>query len=445
MRSVVYKCVVILAMACSAFGWSNAASAQSLNGRKESGIDGTGLTCAWPFPVNADTLARNRALNIHNPDTDADYWVMAFTVKQDLQITLNGHFPKARYMSIEVYSSEGTAFEDDNVSSSLTDFEISANKGSINPWQRRGTGNGTFTVSLRTPVTSGASNVLPLAPAGTPDGDVGLLFFRVYGPNGSPADVALPGVTVTDAGSTRHLSACHSETSTSSSAAHVLEALGLGSGSGIASNPASKLTLDPGQLIPFALGSAVLGSTPNTDTRYLSAYYFPPKKGDVLVIQGKAPITPGGSSPAPWPAQGTAMRYWSICNDLLAAPQPVVVNHLSGGQVDYGCRDDSQVVLDRQGYYTMILGTESERAAIDRIPGATFLPFNQADPEQAYKINLRNMLPNPSFTKAVQRVPPNDSPASAAAVMGPYYPRTALCSLQALRTAGVAKCLATAG
>jgi hypothetical protein len=225
----------------------------------------------------------------------------------------------------------------------------------------------------------------------------------------------------------------------------VLKSLGLGSDSGISSNPLSKLTLDSGQLIPFSLGSAALGSTPNTDTRYLSAYYYPTNSSDVLVIRGKAPTTSRGTSPAPWPVRDVALRYWSFCNDLLAAPQPVVANHLSGRRVDYGCRDDSEVELDRHGYYTVIVGTESQRAAIDRIPGATFLPLDQSDPSQAYKINLRNMLPNQGFAEAVQHVPADNSPASAAAVMGLYYPETALCSIRIIQTGGVAKCLSTAG
>ncbi len=88
------------------------------------------------------------------------------------------------------------------------------------------------------------------------------------------------------------------------------------------------------------------------------------------------------------------------------------------------------------------MGTEAQRAAIEPIPGATFLPFSAAAPTATYKLNLRNMLPSPAFSHAIQDVPADGNPASAEAAMGPYYPRTGFCSLSTLATSGPDACLA---
>ncbi len=162
--------------------------------------------------------------------------------------------------------------------------------------------------------------------------------------------------------------------------------------------------------------------------------------GEVLVVRAKAPTTPTGPGPHPWPGTGTDLRYWSLCIDLYPQPKPVVVNHLAGEKVDFGCRYDSEVALDRTGYYTFVVGTEAERPTIDHVPGATFLPFSLAYPGQSYMLNLRNMLPAPGFNEAVQDVPEDANPSSAARVMGPYYPREAFCPLAVLVKSGPGAC-----
>ena len=197
-----------------------------------------------------------------------------------------------------------------------------------------------------------------------------------------------------------------------------------------------------GAIVPFAAYPVGAGGTVDPDIAYLSARVVPPQNGDVLVIRAKAPTTPSGNKPAPWPAPGDDLRYWSICDDLKQSPIPVVVNRLPDGKVDEGCRYDSQVKLDQNGYYTIVVGTETQSAAIERIPGTTFLPFSAAEPTQLHKLNMRNMLPSPDFHNAIQNVPANGNPSSAAAAMGPYYPRAAFCSLATLANSGPNACLA---
>jgi hypothetical protein len=294
-------------------------------------------------------------------------------------------------------------------------------------------------------VAAGQVNELPLAPTGTAPGSVGLIFYRVYAAQGNPKTVPLPAITFTTNGVTQHVRACAVTNIPDTNAmAQVLNVLGLettSSGTTTTTTSPPAVPGTPGKLAPFARYPTGTGGTVDTDTAYLAATVVPPQNGDVLVIYAKAPTTPKGSDPSPWPRQGEDLRYWSFCSDLLPPPTPVVVNHLSDGNVDEGCRDDSQMRVDSQGYYTIAVGTESQRAGIERIRGVTFLPFSNAEPTQAHKLNMRNMVANPAFGEAIQDVPANASAASAAAAMGSYYPQAAFCSLATLATGGAKACL----
>jgi hypothetical protein len=404
--------------------------------------------CAWPIATNAQTISENPLLNISNPDTASDYWLLAFSVQDDLRITLSGHYPASRYMSFTVYGSKGTPFTTNGVESILTDYRIAPDPGSVNPWQHPAPPGGEFTVTLRADVTPGELNTLPLAPTGAPVGSAGLLFLRVYASAQTNADrISLPTVTVTFKGVSKPLLACPATaTPTGPAVQEVLHVLGLPasylrSGLPMTAAPRAKPGA-AGTIVPFAVEPVGTGGTVDPDIAYLTASVVAPQNGDVLVIRAKAPTTPNGSSPAPWPAPGADVRYWSICDDLQPPPTPVVVNRLPDGKVDEACRYDSQVTLDQDGYYTIVVGTEAQSASIEGIPGATFLPFSTAEPTQLYKLNMRNMLPSPDFHNAIQNVPANGNPSSAAAAMGPYYPRAAFCSLATLASGGANACLA---
>jgi hypothetical protein len=205
--------------------------------------------------------------------------------------------------------------------------------------------------------------------------------------------------------------------------------------------PANAAPASPAPGVQF-VRNVPRGFLTNADSGYLNAKITPPSNGDVLVIQGKAPTAARGNHPSPWPARGIDVQFWSMCNYLVTPQAPLVINQLPGGGVDYGCRHDHQVRLDRRGDYTFVVGTEAQRAAIDRIPGATFLPFSTAQPTTTEALLLRDMVANPDFAEAIQNVPEDQSAASAAAVMGPYYPRTAICPLTTLTTGGPDACLA---
>lgn len=428
---------------------AGAAVASQLRTARGTHVQPVASACAWPVAVNAVTLSENPQLNVSNPDAATAYWLMPIPVQDGLSVTLSGAYPDSRYMSFAIYDADGAPFTTNGVSSTLTDDRIAPDPGSINPWQQQAPPGGRFTVTLRSDAAPSQVNTLPLAPARTAVGTTDVLFFRVYvPPHGDPGQIPLPAITSTLNGVARQLPACPAESQDQIPASYCAipwvakgsPACRAGSSSPSATGGLSATSSAPAKIVPFAKQPTGVGGTPDTDIAYLSATVVPPQSGDVLVIRAKAPTTPTSADPAPWPAPGTDMRYWSLCIDLARPPTPVVANRLPGGTVDYGCRYDSQVTLDQDGSYTFVIGAEAQRAAIERIPGATFLPFAAADPPQAYKLNLRNMLAAPAFAAAIQDVPADGRSASAAAVMRSYYPRAAFCSLATLASSGPTAC-----
>jgi hypothetical protein len=400
--------------------------------------------CSWRGPISVASTNENLL------DSAATYWLLSFTVQDGLQIRLDGRYPDSRYASLQAYTSAGALFTVNGVTSALTDYQIQPDPGSVNPWQRSAgyhwPGRNAFTVTLQSDVVPGQANTLPLAPAGTTSGTPGYLEYRVYLPAGGGfSRIAPPVVTFTLDGVSQRVPPCPPGTASATStvagsapASAPAPSSPAPSASDAATGPATDATTQT----PEFARPQISGDLPNADSAYLIAEVTPPASGDVLVIQGQAPTASRGSHPSPWPAPFTDLRYWSLCNYVLSGVLPLVANPLPDGQTDYGCRYDSQVATDRHGSYTFVVGTEAQRPFIERIPGATFLPFSTADPTTPHVLFLRDMLANPGFAQAIQNVPPGGDPASAAAVMGPYYPRTAICPLSTLLRGGPGTCLA---
>jgi hypothetical protein len=376
--------------------------------------------CAWGVRASADTL------NVYYPDSAAVYWVLPFTVQEGLRITLSGEYPDTRYASLQVYKEGGGLFEANGVPSSITDHLIQPDAGSANPWQRQAAPGGRFTVTVRADAAPGQANTLPLAPSGTPEGAQGNIVYRVYLPAGGDFDqVPLPSVTFERDGVSRPIPTC--------------SAAKAGTGVSAATAATAEKAAPPAFARPD-LATRPGGGFPNADSAYLYADVTPPTDRQVIVIRGKAPRNTSGPHPAPWPAPDKDVRYWSMCTNLTTPPYPVVVNPLPSGATDYGCRADDQTRLDSGGRYSYVIGRESQRQAIEGVPGTTFLPFSAARPAATHRVILRNMVANDDFAAAVQNVPPDGDPASAAAVMGDHYPVIKVCSTAALAAKGPERC-----
>jgi hypothetical protein len=401
-------------------------------------------TCAWPYEVSAD------AANVFSPDSSAAYWVQPFTVQDNENIVLHGDYPDSRYGQLAVYDANGGAFKTNGVGSSLTDYATAPDAGSVNPFQQATARSGRYTVTVSQNPQPGEANTLPLAPAGTAAGSTGYLVYRVYLPAGGDfSKVSMPKITIESNGTSTTLQACGSGSVSGTAQGNtalpssLLQHLGSATDTaGSATATATPAAPVDGTSAPFARPGATGGGFPDPDSGYLKTTITPPTGDNVVVIRGKAPTHSPGDHPSPWPAEGTDMRYWSMCVDLTSQLRPLVVNTLPNGTEDYGCRADEDTRLDASGAYTYVIGTEAQRARIEQIPNATFLPFSTSHRHEQVEITLRNMLVSSGFAEAIQNVPTDDDPSSAATVMGPYYPTDVVCSLNTLRREGVDACFA---
>ncbi|HEX4702208.1 MAG TPA: hypothetical protein VH352_08785, partial [Pseudonocardiaceae bacterium] len=196
----------------------------------------------------------------------------------------------------------------------------------------------------------------------------------------------------------------------------------------------------PNSFFTPAASTDGIGLLPNADASYVEAYFTRPATSDVVVVTAKAPTFASGDHPSPWPTPTEDMRYWSMCVAVGVAKIPTVINRLPGGETDYGCRVDGSTTIDAAGTYTYVIGSESQRAEISAIPGATFLPFQTASSAKIYLLVLRNLLVNKGFNYSPRTVAKTFDPAAASAVMGPYYPTIRTCPLAAVIQRGTSGC-----
>jgi len=290
-----------------------------------------------------------------------------------------------------VYTSSGASFTAEGVGSSLPDYRIAPDPGSHNPWQQPTAPGGRYRITLRLDVSPGQVNVLPLAPTGTVSG-VGYVVYRVYLPaDGDFSKLPLPIASIQAGGSTQILPVCATHTAP-------LPVLPTAATAATTTQPGvpSPSRARPGPLQFYK--PAFTSYFPNGDTAYLLARLTPPPPLDVVVVTGMAPTFAPGDHPSPWPASSEQLRYWSMCVNVGTATEPVVVNRLPGGQTDTGCRADEATALDSHGDYTYVIGTEAQRAEIERA-------------------------------------------AAAAAVMAAYYPRARICALSILAAGGPQACV----
>ncbi|HPU52239.1 MAG TPA: hypothetical protein PK359_11835, partial [Burkholderiaceae bacterium] len=81
-------------------------------------------SCFWARgPVSGDPY-----VNIAYPDAATFYWAAVFTVPEGARLTLEGRFPRSRYMSFISYDEAGRPVE------SVADYLIKPAAGSANPF-----------------------------------------------------------------------------------------------------------------------------------------------------------------------------------------------------------------------------------------------------------------------------------------------------------------------
>jgi len=401
--------------------------------------------CAWPIEMGPEGPT-----NVQFPDAAARYWVMPFDTTQYETITIKGTYPNIRYFSFAAYetTSDGFNLAEDRT---LYDAEIAPDPGSINPFVPPGGSNGTYTVVISTnPPSSG--NTIKVS-----SDDLVWVLLRMYVADADPSlsgkslrgGVPLPSITLTKNGASHQLDACSpiNQWSDASDFDRFLFP------------PTQDLDLDEGTpssdrlwFAPPLKPPSVLW--PNPDNKYMMM--LPGNKyqpGRIIVIHGKAPGFPDtfNGSPVWVPSQGfqsVDLRFWALCTADFASPFSVI-----------NCATDFNT--DREGkYYTIVISDDLVRPKWLRgRPNVNWLPYG--DEQYRKVVALRNMLPAPEFSHAVQdawrkdgctfnfsleNLPLNRGDIDAAGlcaqgVMGDYYPVAVWCDKSTFMHGGWRACL----
>lgn len=218
-------------------------------------------------------------LHVAFPDENAAYWVLPYALGANDTIEVSGTYPSARYFSLITY---GT---DLDTTDTLRDDQLLPDLGSGNPFS-----------------DPGAQGLPP---------DRRRLQGRRSQPCAQPFDPrTLPG-PIADAGQWAVDRAIERAASGAFRTATPEAAF---------VNPAS-----------------TSGLFPNGDNKCIGAVltYQP---GRIAVVRGRAPAFPDTSAGAPPTESGQQVRYWSICENDLVSPYPVVA-----------CAGDFETALDADG------------------------------------------------------------------------------------------------
>jgi hypothetical protein len=454
--------------AVMALGMSSPSSAARMSTRGGAGGQATQVPpvfpgCAWPIETTPATA------NVAAPDPFATYWTTPFLARPHDSITIRGTYPTSRFMSFAVYNDSFQLFTNTvrgkSVLSDLSDYQITADRGSRNPWRSGRVGRRVaFTVRLRPRVTAAqqhSHNAIPMIdqnPPASPSGPPGLgyVIFRTYIPAGGNMTVQLPAITVTHNGRSTTLPPCTRQPGSPGKKPVVATTI-----PAAARTLASAGTTGVPSLQYFGPSAASqAGLFPNPVNAYL-LMEFTPRKGYVVVTHGKAPTSPTraghgvpgnsvGAYPAPWIKPKFQVRYWSIANYLNMQPYPVVEvgrgsRALFGGTADY-------LTTLRNGYYTVVSSLPADKPSPTSLKAsaATWIPTSAAHPAAPEFQLLRNMLSQqPLYPEGFTFIPPPPSPsdiippATVQQHMGAYYPQTAQCTVQTFETSGWTGCLAS--
>lgn len=380
-------------------------------------------SCGWVLEPSADRE------NVLFPDTGTRYLGAAIPVPPGGWIEITGQFPHARYMSLQTYS---IALQ---TATNLHDDQIDPDPGSTNPFRVGADRNATrrnYTVLIkqgRPPAAGPAANTLYTDSA--QGGKSGIAFaYRIYLPDrtaGAFGGVPAPRITIVGAGGRvrLRLPTCPDVvpdlrlTQTLASVGlpeYGLPPIGILApqvpvwrkyvnaptvyGTDLTENQYTFNTLSP--LIAGMTSQLPSGLGENIDNKYVYAY-LSQEWGEVALFRAKIPTTPrtfDGEATVPPPQQ---LRYWSLCTADRTTQT-------------YGCVNDENVQVDRDGYVTVAVSTAADRPAnATDACGISWLPWG-LDPKGI--IYLRNMLPSPDFAQAVQ----NSSYGTEQQTMGDFYP-----------------------
>jgi len=376
-------------------------------------------TCFWGRPNDPNVV------NVAYPDKAATYWSGRPFLPPGSELVLHGRYPHARYMSFNAYNAQLQPVD------GLADVKIAADAGSTNPFvvgADRTAAARDYTLRIvqgPAPATR-APNTLYM--------DAPIVLYRVYVPDSGrdlTGDVGLPSVTLRLAdGSTSSMSSACKATDATTPLGSDAAGLPVQSSFRDGDLPGTPLTTFPAKnpvhwekffnlqhvnaafltdgtplrpVVDDNLADSKGGYLSNTDNSYavgLGNRGF----GPVLVLHGRAPVTPHTRDGASTMPTGD-MRYWSLCTN----------ERNSTRYID--CAVDEDVPLAADGTYTVVVSAPADRPAnAQSACGVAWLAWGTS-PETL--VILRHMLPDPAFTHAIQNV---EKPDQLVPVLGDYLP-----------------------
>jgi hypothetical protein len=394
--------------------------------------------CFWSLgPHSGDPY-----INLAYPDSNVYYWASIFTMPQGSELYIDGEYPYSRYMSIISYNARGKPLE------SLADYLIKPLGTSINPFingNKRLNKKRNYNIQIldNEPVTnretgiisSLSSNNILNAPSYGPKQQ--LIIYRVYLPDnntGPIGGVDLPKPTVLLNGKSYTGKDACDVLNSNQKLAITIDAAGLPAMqyrelasqhnkpiTWPAQNPPKwYIQMDRQSLIGIYTGEFNMnaprstgGFFPNLDNHYLRTI-INRKYGHVLMIKGKAPLTPKTFN-SNKKFSNNELRYWSLCS-----------NQSFGNTRVNDCLFDEEIPVDDDGYFTIFISKlkDKPRNAIKEC-GYAWLPIAEDGDgvfdEDVAVIQFRHMLANSNFNNSIQSV---ENQSDIKEVMQEYYPRS---------------------
>jgi hypothetical protein len=453
------RAVGVLGLCCVAVAAGAAAAAPAESGDAVQRPGRALATCFWEGPISMKRPSTRgfdgRYFNF--PEESATYWMSRFSLPAGSKLRLHGHYPHARYISLNSYS-------DAAPTDTLSDVAIEPDRGSTNPFvagERRDLRKRSWHVTVldEPRPAQRAPNTLYARPAATDVGAAIEVFYRVYEPDRATnrflggASLPRPRLVLDDG--------------TELSAAETCEAV---------NHPNREITVDTTPEYQWEAGRSAPPCDPETNPAHQpphwerlftyeyaalsvvtdctaegraarqantpeveganysnrdSAYIFThlaEEFGPVFVIEGKLPRTPTTRDGRTHMGRGQ-MRFWSLCT-----------NESRVTAFARDCYADRQVPIDRRRNFTVAISKPETRPAnaVKRC-GFGWLAWPERGDgvgDSGYGlVILRNMLVDAGFERAIQRV---EQAGTEAQVMGPYFPRASYTSVEEFEARGCA-------
>ncbi|MFM0337999.1 hypothetical protein [Paraburkholderia fungorum] len=381
-------------------------------------------SCFWQGPVGTAPADVNEAY----PDAGATYWVSQFKVPTGTRVFLKGQFAYSRYISFNSYRT------DNSPAVALTDYQITPDAGSTNPFvpgAARYGANRNYTVEIvpTSPSGSAAPNTLY---AESDFGQTVTLWYRVYvADKGADATggVGLPDLQIQQADGTvlTGAQACNvlapAQTVVASPLIPAATYSALRDQTG---KPAGFPAVNPGAWMAqyntqYGLQCMFLGKCggapvrqvgffANLDNAYVTAL-LSRADGPVVVLQGRLPTAPKTFNNVATIAKGQ-VRYWSICTNEFYS------------QKGTSCLYDEQVPIDANGNYTIVVSRSADKPSNATTQcGRGFITWSDAGDGASHTddgfLIMRNLLASADFPNAIQNT---KTPGDESTVIGQYLP-----------------------